>query len=120
MPISQLGTAIRLERKWHRGQDGVDMAKVHRSPEGVGFLRTELATGLSLAQLALMTNDRKRASRNASHASLAYRTALNFRKRIALTPAETAEIDAKVFHLKTALRKFRASAAKKAPRRKRH
>jgi hypothetical protein len=77
------------------------MANRRHWPEGLSFLRTELETGLSFSRLALNANDPDTATRNAR---LAYDTALRFLGRVALTPAESEELDAKFTQLKTALK----------------
>ncbi len=75
-------------------------------PEGLSFLRTELETGLSFSHVALSTEDSEKVNRNTANARLAYDTALHFLERVALTPAESGELDVKFAQLKAALKKL--------------
>jgi hypothetical protein len=82
------------------------MANRRHWPEGLSFLRTELETGLSFSVVALDANDPEKATRNRANARLAYDTALRFLERVALTPAESEELDAKFTQLRAALKKL--------------
>jgi hypothetical protein len=69
----------------------------------VEFLRCELATGLTLAKIALDASGPDKSNRNSLNARKAYDAVLRFAPRVNLSADETNEIKSKLERLKTEL-----------------
>ena len=68
----------------------------------MGFLRSEVDTGHTLANIALASEDEKR-SRNARNARAAYDAVLRFVGRVSLSKDENRELDENLGTLKSKL-----------------
>jgi len=69
----------------------------------LGFLRTELHTGLTLARLALNADRKDKTDRNRMNARKAYDAVLRFAPRTMLTQDEAKEIKSRLSELKSDL-----------------
>jgi hypothetical protein len=70
------------------------------------FLRTELHSGLTLAKLSRTANHSAKSERNRANARKAYDAVLRFMGRVLLTGKEAKEVNTKLNHLKSELRKL--------------
>ena len=70
----------------------------------VGFLRTELSTGLTLSRLALDARRQDKANRNRANARKAYDAVLRFMPKASLSVDETSEVNSKLQELKSQLK----------------
>jgi hypothetical protein len=76
---------------------------------GVAFLRTELDSSLTFAQLALQAGDEEKKSRNRANARKGYDTFMHLRERFSLgdlSAAERQEMEQKLTKLEAALRRL--------------
>jgi hypothetical protein len=73
------------------------------SPHGVGFLHTELDTGLTLARIAQCA---KRADKRNRNAKKAFEAVLRFMPGVILTTSQSKEIKGKLERLKSELRRL--------------
>ena len=70
----------------------------------IEFLRTDLETGIMLAQIAATSKDSsERQKRNTRHARLAYDTVMRFRYQVQLSTDAVRVIDAKLAQLRLML-----------------
>jgi Spy/CpxP family protein refolding chaperone len=72
-----------------------------QNPLSVEFLKTELETGITFAQLALSARREDKIERTKANARKAYDTAVKFMER--LTPEKSAELDSLLQNLRTRL-----------------
>ena len=79
---------------------------VDPTPAEGDFLRSELRTGFTLTGIARDSRDRARAERNRANARKAYDAVLRFVPRVALSPDETNEINAKLEQLRSELQRL--------------
>ena len=70
----------------------------------LGFLRAELAVGLSQARLASRAKRRNEIEQNRTNARKAYDAVLRFMPKVNLTPSDEKEIKAKLGELKSKLK----------------
>jgi hypothetical protein len=77
---------------------------MNQDAAGVEFLKTELETGITLADLALSAKYADKRERNKANAHKAQDTALRFWNK--LTPADAAELGAILEHLRSKLREL--------------
>ena len=71
-----------------------------------GFLRAELQTGLTLANIALETTRRQATARNRANARKAYDAILRFFPKVNLSAGETEEITSSLEQLKSKLQRL--------------
>jgi len=71
---------------------------------GLGFLRTELETGLMLARIARSAKRADKRNRNLLNARKAYDAVLRFMPGVMLTTSQTKELKKKLERLKKELR----------------
>jgi acetylornithine/succinyldiaminopimelate/putrescine aminotransferase len=71
---------------------------------GLGFLRTELETGLMLARIARSAKRADKRNRNLLNARTAYEAVLRFMPGVMLTTSQTKELKKKLERLKKELR----------------
>ena len=71
---------------------------------GLGFLRTELETGLMLARIARSAKRADKRDRNLLNARKAYEAVLRFMPGVMLTTSQTEELKKKLERLKKELR----------------
>ena len=64
------------------------------------FLRADVETALTFAEIALGTEDAEKRQRNKQHAKDAYDTILRFQERVTYTPAENAYMTERMERLK--------------------
>ncbi len=76
---------------------------IDKQPAELRFLRTELATGLTLSRIAHHANHPDKADRNRANARKAYDAVLRFTPQVNLSQEETEEIKSKLAKLKAAL-----------------
>jgi len=74
------------------------------SPDGLGFLRTELETGLTLARIARSAKRPDKRNRNLLNAKKAYEAVLRFMRGVMLTNSQSRELKNKLERLKKELR----------------
>lgn len=72
----------------------------------IGFLRTELLTGLTLARIAIETTSRQTADRNRALARKAYDAILHFLPKVKLSSDEAKEIQSTLEQLQLKLRRL--------------
>ena len=70
------------------------------------FLKNELQTGITFADLALTARHEDRRERNKANARKAYDTALRFMSTGSPTPKITAEMEDRLEHLRAQLKKL--------------
>jgi len=70
----------------------------------VGFLRSELQTGLTLTKIALDASHRDKTTRNRANARKAYDAVLRFSPKVSLSNDEISEIKSKLEQLKAELK----------------
>jgi nucleoside phosphorylase len=74
------------------------------SPDGLGFLRTELETGLTLARIARTAKQADKRNRNLLNARKAYEAVLRFMTGVILTTNQSRELKNELERLKKELR----------------
>ena len=74
--------------------------------DGLEFLRTEVATGLTFSKIALETKDESKIVRNRANARKAYDAVLHFAPGTSLSAEEAQQIDASMALLKSALQQL--------------
>jgi len=72
----------------------------------VDFIRSELATGLTLSKIAKDSAWHAKSDRNRANARKAYDAVIRFLPRVTLTDEEALELKAKLEHLKGELTKL--------------
>jgi hypothetical protein len=73
-------------------------------PEGLGFLRSELETGLTLARIARSSTRADKRNRNLLNARRAYEAVLRFMPGVILTTSQSRDLKNKLERLKKDLR----------------
>jgi acetylornithine/succinyldiaminopimelate/putrescine aminotransferase len=81
----------------------IEARKAETQETEVGFLRSELLTGLTLSKLALDATHSDKADRNRVNAPKAYDTLMRFAPRVSLSKDEAEEIKTKLAALRAAL-----------------
>jgi hypothetical protein len=74
--------------------------------DGVGFLHTELETGLTLTRIAQSAKREDKRNRNLLNAKKAYEAVLRFMPDVILTTSQSKEIKGKLERLKSELRRL--------------
>lgn len=82
------------------------MLQSKQADVGYEFLKTELHTGLTLAGIALDSDNEEKISRNRKNSRLAYDTVIRTRPRVPLTADQERDVAQKLQQLRKSLEKL--------------